>query len=56
MAEYTCKKKPCDGTVKFPDRSADPPDDLRGTRITVVDDKPVECPKCGTSWYESELK
>ena len=33
MAEYTCKKKDCDGTVKFPTRSADPPADLKGTRI-----------------------
>jgi len=57
MATYKCKKDECDGDVVFPDQS----NVERATRLTrdsivVVEDKPAQCNKCGTSYYEWELK
>lgn len=55
MVQYKCKKEGCDGTVTFPDSSETPQRSEKGQRLAPVEDRPVECPKCGTSYYKHEF-
>ena len=57
MVTYDCKKQGCDGRVIFPSNS-DSSSNNRSliTKLIVIGEKPSQCPKCGKSWYESELK
>lgn len=56
MATYKCKKEGCNGDVVF----HNPPDTTQSKRedtcLIVVKDRPAECSKCGTSYYEHEFQ
>lgn len=56
MTQYICKKENCGGTVAFPDPSEIPDRSLKGTHLAPIEDRPVECSKCGTSYYRREFE
>lgn len=63
MPTYSCKTKDCEGTLTFPDKAASrdnstrvDPHKARDILLIVIKDEPVECPKCGVSYYERQVK
>lgn len=59
MSTYKCKKEGCDGDVVFDD-SPNTNHNTKNKRgdmfLIIVADKPVECSKCGTSYYKHEFE
>jgi len=64
MPAYKCVKQGCGGVVTFdakPDEKGAADPSRRGQQrrhavIVIVEDEPVPCPVCGTSYYERELR
>lgn len=62
MPTYACKTPKCKGTFTFPDKAdlfqeARPVDPRRmsDTALILIQDEPVECPICHTSFYQREV-
>jgi hypothetical protein len=58
MATHKCRVIGCDGNVTFSEVNRDRPtqnDMSRNFSIVVIDEKPAQCSKCGTSYYEREF-
>ncbi|NLF54444.1 MAG: hypothetical protein GX576_08640 [Thauera phenolivorans] len=64
MATYKCLKDGCSGTLSFADKPTDKGSAKTPTRpwqrgfelIVLIEDEPVACPICGTSYFERELR
>lgn len=64
MRSYSCKTENCKGIINFRDAldnlenaaASSHLRDMGDTAFIVIPERPVECPKCRTSYYEWELK
>jgi len=56
MPTYDCKQDGCDGKVTFPEKKNPSSDRDLEIKMVIIVKEPSQCPKCGKSWYERELK